>query len=48
MQLKKAMMQSKSASVRALIGAVAFELGDLDTALSRLDEIGRTLQERQE
>ena len=42
-RLRRALSASKSAEARALLGAVAFDLGDLDAVLNELDEFGRTL-----
>lgn len=43
--LKRIMHESGSSLVQALTGKVALELGEIDEALERLDEIGKTLKE---
>lgn len=42
--MRKVLRASRSAEVKALAGVAALDIGDIDAALNRLDEIGRTLK----
>ncbi len=44
--LRRLMNEAPSQLMRALIGQLAMELSDNDTALNLLDEIGKTLKEK--
>jgi hypothetical protein len=43
--LRRLMNEAPSQLIKALIGQVAMELSDNDSALNMLDEIGKTLKE---
>ena len=41
--MRQVLRASRSAEVKALAGSAALDIGDIDAALNRLDEIGQTL-----
>ncbi len=43
--LRRLMNEAPSQLIKALVGQAAMELGDIDAALNRLDEIGKTIKE---
>ncbi len=44
--LRRLMNEAPSQLIKALIGQLAMELSDNDSALNQLDEIGKTLKEK--
>ena len=42
--LQRIMQESNSNLIQALAGKIALSLGELDAAVTRLDEIGKTLK----